>query len=59
MKLAALEPDRLPDQNRLFGCRRVEQVETALIITVLRELAEGQPLLDVGPFPRTARSEME
>ena len=51
MELAGLEPDRLPDQYRLFGCRQVEQAETALVITVLSELAEGQPFLDVGPFP--------
>ena len=30
MTLAPLEADRLPDQ-RLSGCRQVEQVETALI----------------------------
>jgi hypothetical protein len=35
MKLAPLEPDRLPDQDRLLRCRQVEQAEIALVITIL------------------------
>ena len=31
--------------SRLLRCRQFEQAQTALVITVLRELAEGQPAL--------------
>jgi hypothetical protein len=44
--LAPLEPDRLPDQDRLFRCRQIEQAETTLVITVLREPAERQTPLE-------------
>ena len=49
MELAPLELDRLPDQVRLFGCRQVEQAEIALVTTILRDPAEGQPVLQIGP----------
>jgi hypothetical protein len=49
MTLAPLEPDRLPDQNRLFGCRQFVEAKATLVITILRDPAEGQTPLDVRP----------
>jgi hypothetical protein len=56
MELAPLEPDRLPDQDRLFRCRQVEQAETPLVVTILRDLAERQPLLDTAGASAGAES---
>jgi hypothetical protein len=46
MALAPLEPDRLPDQDRLFGCRQVEQAQASLVVTILRDFAERQMPLE-------------
>jgi len=50
MALPPLQPHDLPDQDCLLRRRQVEQAETALVITILHELPEGQPPLDAGPF---------
>ena len=35
MTLAPLEPDSLPDQDRLFGCRQVEEAQASVHVTIL------------------------
>jgi len=47
MELASLEADRLPDQKCLLRRRQVDQAETPLVITILRDLAEGQLVLQI------------
>jgi hypothetical protein len=59
MELAPFEADRLPDQDRLLECRQVEQAETPLVITILRDLVERQLPFHVVPLPRGAGSAVE
>jgi hypothetical protein len=44
--MALAPPDHLPDQDRLFGCRQVEQAQASLVVTILRDFAERQTPLE-------------